>query len=102
MITRRFILLAVLFGVTIYALLTWNPGGSVIEITLEPAGGAVVDGNKLDGAELETALRASLEADPRATVLIQARERTPAGRVMNIMDVARKVGAVNIEIDAIR
>ncbi len=102
MITRRFILLAVLFGVTLYALLTWNPGGSVIEITLEPAGEVVIDGNRLAAAELEPVLRRSLEADPGVTVLIRAPKKAPAGRVMSVMDAARNVGAVNIEIDAVR
>jgi biopolymer transport protein ExbD len=99
MITRRFLLLALLFGVTIYALLTWNPGGSVVYVTVEPSGTARIDGTKIDATALASRLRKSVEENPGVTILIQVRETTPAGHVLAIVDVAKEAGAVNIDIE---
>ncbi len=105
MITRRFVLIALLFGVTLFALLTWNPGGAVVQIEVEPSGTAHIGGAKLDMQTLEVNLRERVENNPGVVILgvvilIVAEKDTPAGHVMQIMDVARQAGAVNIEINA--
>lgn len=100
MITRRFVLLALLFGVTLYALLTWNPDGAVVLIEVEPSGTAHIDGTKFDMQTLEMNLRERIADNPGLIVLIQAETNTQAGHVMTVMGVARRAGAVNIELDA--
>jgi biopolymer transport protein ExbD len=69
-----------------------------VTIAILQDGRAVVAGKVLDDAALETALRDARARSPDTVVLFQADEGVPHGRVVQVMELARKAGLSRLAI----
>lgn len=70
------------------------------EVTLEldAAGGTWLDGEPLEGQDLEDAIGTALGDAGTERVVLEADERVPHGRVVAAMDAARRAGATGLVV----
>ena len=72
-----------------------------VRIEVDAEGRVVLAGQQLPLARLATTLRA-LPVTPDTQLLLTADERTPHGRVIEVMDAAREAGALQVSIETYR
>jgi biopolymer transport protein ExbD len=72
-----------------------------VRIEVDADGRVVLAGQQLPLAQLAASLRA-LPVTPDTQLLLTADERTPHGRVVEVMDAAREAGALQLSIETYR
>lgn len=70
----------------------------IIQIAVTENGDIYLDQQLLDLRQLSAQLKPLLQAEPRPNVVIQADHRVSHGRVVSVMDEAKKAGAVHLAI----
>lgn len=67
-------------------------------VALTRDGRIVYDGRTVDAGALESAFRGAAQKTPDATVLLQADREVAHGRVVEVMDLARRAGLHKLAI----
>jgi biopolymer transport protein TolR len=76
--------------------------GSVLVLGVDAKGGFTVKGKTYTDAELETFISDTLRESPEAVAVISGDRRVPYGRVMELIDMAQRLGVKTITAEVVR
>jgi len=79
-----------------------NLPGTVLVLGLDAAGAFTVNGEERSDAELESFVKETLAESPEAVAVISGDRRVPYGRVMELIDLTRRLGVKEITAEVIR
>lgn len=74
--------------------------GQAVIVSLDVSGIISVQGKKVEGAELQAAISGYLQSEKTQTVIFEGDQKANLGRVIEIMDIAKKAGAEKFAIAA--
>ena len=74
------------------------PEGSDLTLQLEADGTITMDDRPLTAAQLSAELRKAAEKDPNTLVVLRADSELSHGRVVDVMDLARRIGLTSFAI----
>jgi len=79
---------------------TQTKEGQAVIVSLDVAGVISVQGKKVEGHELQSAITNYLQSEKTQTVIFEGDQKANLGRVIEIMDIAKKAGAEKFAIAA--
>lgn len=71
---------------------------SAIVVSITKDGEYFLNGEEIEKSELEARLSAQLKKEDNDAVMLKADKSVPHGHVVEVLDIARKVGAVKLSI----
>jgi biopolymer transport protein ExbD len=74
--------------------------GQAVIVSLDVSGIISVQGKKVEDAELQSAISGYLQSEKTQTVIFEGDQKANLGRVIEIMDIAKKAGAEKFAIAA--
>ena len=74
--------------------------GQAVIVSLDVSGIISVQGKKVESAELQNAISGYLQSEKTQTVIFEGDQKANLGRVIEIMDIAKKAGAEKFAIAA--
>jgi biopolymer transport protein ExbD len=74
--------------------------GQAVIVSLDVSGIISVQGKRVEGADLQNAISGYLQSEKTQTVIFEGDQKANLGRVIEIMDIAKKAGAEKFAIAA--
>jgi biopolymer transport protein ExbD len=74
--------------------------GQAVIVSLDVSGVISVQGKKVENAELQSVISGYLQSEKTQTVIFEGDQKANLGRVIEIMDIAKKAGAEKFAIAA--